>query len=176
MASQPGPSSSATSTIEIGSFVRSIHPYKDTWELRKGALAPVISQFLKQDCNKGVVYITGKRINRGGGFGLEAPCIFQLCSPEAYLRRLKELVDAAGGTASDLIKEDPDTRSQPAWWFFRCKLTVRIERFIVILNVLLRQHLLSALWNMGVSAFQGFQLYINICGIHSGPWRTFVLS
>ena len=36
-------------------------------------LAPVISQFLKQDCNKGVVYITGKRINRGGGFGLEAP-------------------------------------------------------------------------------------------------------
>jgi len=41
-------------------------------------LAPVISQFLKQDCNKGVVQITGKQVNREGGFSLEAPCIFQL--------------------------------------------------------------------------------------------------
>lgn len=31
-------------------------------------LAPVISQFLKRDCNKGVVCITGKR----GGYGLSA--------------------------------------------------------------------------------------------------------
>ena len=77
-----------------------------------GHVPPVIFQFLKRDCNKGVVNITGKRINRGGGFGLEAPCIFRLYSPEAYLRRLKELVDAAGGAASDVIKEDPETRSQ----------------------------------------------------------------
>ena len=75
-------------------------------------LAPVISQFLKRDCNKGVVNITGTRINRGGGFGLEAPCIFRLYGPEAYLRRLKEIVDAAGGAASDVIEEDPETRSQ----------------------------------------------------------------
>ena len=59
-----------------------------------------------------MVNITGKRMNRGGGFGLKAPCTFQLYGPEAYLRRLKELVDAAGGAASDVIEEDPETRSQ----------------------------------------------------------------
>jgi hypothetical protein len=87
MASQPGPSSSASTctTVEISSFVRGIHDYKDIWELREDemllfkcepdnmevkfavvvmksgavighvpkSLAPVISQFLKQDCNKG---------------------------------------------------------------------------------------------------------------------------
>ena len=48
-------------------------------------------QFLKRDFNKGVVSITRKRINRGGGFGLKVPCIFRLYDPEAYLRCLKEL-------------------------------------------------------------------------------------
>ena len=42
------------------------------------ALEPVISYLLKRDCNKGMVHITGKLINRGGGFGLEVPCIFWL--------------------------------------------------------------------------------------------------
>ena len=73
-------------------------------------LARVISQFLKQDCNKGVVQITGKQVNRGGGFGLEAPCIFRLYGPESYLRRLKELVDAAG---EEEVEEELETSSQP---------------------------------------------------------------
>ena len=76
-------------------------------------LAPVVSQFLKRDCNKGMVRITGKRVNRGGGFGLEVPCIFRLYGPDAYLARLKKLVDAAGGTVSDVVEEEPETRSQP---------------------------------------------------------------
>ena len=145
MASQPGPSRSPTSSVEISSYVRGVHAYKDIWEPREGevlllkrepdniedrfavavikseqivghvpkTLAPVISQFLKRDCNKGMVRITGKRINRGGGFGLEAPCIFRLYGPDAYLARLKKLVDAAGGTASDVVEEEPETRSQP---------------------------------------------------------------
>ena len=57
--------------------------------------------------NKGVVNITGTRINRGGGFGL-----FRLYGPEACLRCLRETIDAAGGAASDVIEEDPETRSQ----------------------------------------------------------------
>jgi len=65
---------------------------------------------LKRDCNKGVVQITGKQVNREGGFSLEASCIFQLYGPESYLRRFKELVDAAGG---EEIEEEPETRSQP---------------------------------------------------------------
>ena len=74
-------------------------------------LAPVVIK--ERDCNKGMVRITGKRVNRGGGFGLEAPCIFQLYGPDAYLARLKKLVDTAGGTASDVVEEEPETRSQP---------------------------------------------------------------
>ena len=54
-------------------------------------LAPVISQFLKRDCNKGMVRITGKRINRGSGFGLEAPCMFRIRT-----RRLPCTLEEAG--------------------------------------------------------------------------------
>lgn len=38
-------------------------------------------------------------MNQGGGHGLEAPCIYHLYGHEAYLRHLKELVDAAGVAA-----------------------------------------------------------------------------
>ena len=57
-----------------------------------------------------MVHITRKRINRGGGFGLEAPCIFRLYRADALIGRLKELVDASGGAARDV---DPEKRSQP---------------------------------------------------------------
>ena len=147
MASQPGPSRSptVTSSVEISSYVRGVHAYKDIWEPREEevlllkrepdnvedrfavavikseqivghvpkTLAPVVSQFSKRDCNKGMVRITGKRVNRGGGFSLEVPCIFRLYGPDAHLARLKKLVDAAGGTASDVVEEEPETRSQP---------------------------------------------------------------
>ena len=51
-------------------------------------LAPTVFQFLKRDCNKGLGRIIGKRINRGGGYGLEAHCKFCLYGPEPYFRRL----------------------------------------------------------------------------------------
>ena len=78
-------------------------------------IAPVVSQFLNRDCNKGVARITGKRINRGGGYGLEAPCKFCLYGPEPYLRRLRDVVDAAGEAVSEITTGDPETRSQPDW-------------------------------------------------------------
>ena len=37
-------------------------------------LAPIISAFLKRSCNKGLVEVTGSRVNRGAGYGLEIPC------------------------------------------------------------------------------------------------------
>ena len=36
MVSQPGPSHSPTSSVEISSYVRGIHAYKDIWESREG--------------------------------------------------------------------------------------------------------------------------------------------
>ena len=37
-------------------------------------LAPIISAFLKRSCNKGLVEVTGNRVNRGAGYGIEIPC------------------------------------------------------------------------------------------------------
>ena len=56
-------------------------------------LASLFSHFLKRDCNKAVAEITGKRINRGGGLGLEAPAIYKLFGPSQYLDRILELLE-----------------------------------------------------------------------------------
>ena len=37
-------------------------------------LARIISAFLKRSCNKRLVEVTGNRVNRGAGYGLEIPC------------------------------------------------------------------------------------------------------
>ena len=39
-------------------------------------IASVISQFLRRDCNKGFVQVTGNKVNRGAGYGLEVPCSY----------------------------------------------------------------------------------------------------
>lgn len=49
--------------------------------------------FLNRPCNKGVVKITGAKVNRGGGYGLEVPCVYRFSGPENYLRRLKEVFE-----------------------------------------------------------------------------------
>lgn len=36
-----------------------------------------LSKFLKRPINSGKVLIKGKRVNRGGGYGLEIPCEYQ---------------------------------------------------------------------------------------------------
>ena len=36
-------------------------------------IASVVSAFLKRVCNKGLVEVTGNRIDRGVGYGLEIP-------------------------------------------------------------------------------------------------------
>ena len=75
----------------------------------------VFFQFLKQCCYKGTAQTTGKNLNHGAGHGVEAPCIYQLYGPEAYLMRYKEQVDAAGWTTTKVsIKEGPEEmQSQP---------------------------------------------------------------
>ena len=48
--------------------------------------------FLNRPCNKGVVKITGAKVNRGGGYGLEVPCVYRFSGPENYLRRLRKFL------------------------------------------------------------------------------------
>ena len=45
-------------------------------------IAPTVSHFLKRSVNKGMVEVTGRRINRGAGYGMEIPCKYRLYGPK----------------------------------------------------------------------------------------------
>ena len=55
-------------------------------------LAPVASAFLKRASNKGLVEVTGNRVNRGAGYGLEIPCKYHFYGSTLYIERLKTIV------------------------------------------------------------------------------------
>ena len=56
-------------------------------------LAPVVSAFLKRASNKGLVEVTGNRVNRGAGYGLEIPCKYHFYGSTSYIERLATIVD-----------------------------------------------------------------------------------
>lgn len=49
--------------------------------------------FLQREENRCRCKVTGKRINRGGGLGLEIPCMYTFTGCKNYITRLKELLD-----------------------------------------------------------------------------------
>ena len=55
-------------------------------------LAPILSPFLVRDFNKGVAEITGSKINRGAGYGIEVPCTYRLYGSRRYVERAKDTV------------------------------------------------------------------------------------
>ena len=55
-------------------------------------IAPLLSKFLKRDVNKAVAEVTGDRVNRGAGYGLEIPCVYKLYGPKAYIDRFSCIV------------------------------------------------------------------------------------
>lgn len=57
-------------------------------------LAPKMSAFLRRDVNKGFAEVTGDRVNRGAGYGLEVPCTYHLYGPRTYVDKMKEFIDS----------------------------------------------------------------------------------
>ena len=55
-------------------------------------ISSVISQFLRREGNQGFAEVTGDKVNRGAGYGLEIPCTYKLYGPRLYIQRLKEIV------------------------------------------------------------------------------------
>ena len=47
-------------------------------------LAPILSHFLAREFNKGMVHVTGVKVNRGAGYRLEVPGIYRLYGSKAY--------------------------------------------------------------------------------------------
>ncbi len=39
-----------------------------------------------------MVVITGEKVNRGAGMGLEVPCIYRFYGPKLYIDRLEEML------------------------------------------------------------------------------------
>ena len=57
-------------------------------------IASVISQFLRRDCNKGFVQVTGNKVNRGVGYGLEVLCTYRLYGPRPFIERITQIVQS----------------------------------------------------------------------------------
>ena len=51
-------------------------------------ISAVVSCFLQRDFNKGFTIVTGDRVNRGAGYGLEVPCTYKFYGPELYVKQL----------------------------------------------------------------------------------------
>ena len=57
-------------------------------------IAPTVSNFLKRTVNKGSVQVTGDKVNRGAGYGLEIPCLYRLYGPEDYISKVKHIISS----------------------------------------------------------------------------------
>ena len=40
------------------------------------------------------VRVTGGKVNRGPGYGLEIPCVYQFYGPKPYIDKLQEVIDS----------------------------------------------------------------------------------
>ena len=56
-------------------------------------LAKCVSQFLSSDANKGFARVTGRKVNRKAGYGLEIPVVYCLYGPSLYVEKMKTLVE-----------------------------------------------------------------------------------
>ena len=55
-------------------------------------ISKTVSFFLKKDGSSGFCEVTGSRLNRGVGLGLEIPCLYRLYGRQVYVERLKKLL------------------------------------------------------------------------------------
>ena len=54
-------------------------------------ISALVTFFIEKETCSGRAEITGKRVNRGGGYGLEIPCIY-VFSGKKYVRKLEQLM------------------------------------------------------------------------------------
>ena len=84
------------------------------------------AHFLKRDCNKGFVEVTGSEVNRGAGYGLEIPCIYRLYGPKPYTDRIKEIANSKWTTLNAYCAivyynfPTPPTKVPPLVRYRRC--------------------------------------------------------
>ena len=57
-------------------------------------ISSALSMFLRRECNKRFVEVTGDCVNRGAGYGMEVPCIYRLYGPTSYVQRLQQIIQS----------------------------------------------------------------------------------
>ena len=119
-------SSQSVAMLSTESFIRGYHAYMDIWTpvedemlrlipeptnsvdgnsvamMKEGQvvghvpfnLSPII---LRRDVNKAFARVTGGKQNRGAGYGLEIPCVYQFYGPKPYIDKLREVIDSLKG-------------------------------------------------------------------------------
>ena len=45
-------------------------------------ISSMLSHFLRRECNKSFVQVTGNCVNHGAGYGMEVPCTYILYGPQ----------------------------------------------------------------------------------------------
>ena len=72
-------------------------------------LSKFVSCFLRREGHEGVAIICGKRINRGGGLGLEIPVEYKFFGGPSYLDRLDKLIQESEAAKNSLREEGEGT-------------------------------------------------------------------
>ena len=54
-------------------------------------LVPIISLFLRRNVNKAFARVTGGKVNRGAGYGLEIQCVYQFYEPKPDVDKIREV-------------------------------------------------------------------------------------
>ena len=86
---------------DMSSKVRSLHPNEMSEHFEVVGHVPKLmaiwlTKFLKRATNIGKVVIKGKRVNRGGGYGLEIPCEYQFIGDAFSINWLQEKLQKEG--------------------------------------------------------------------------------
>jgi hypothetical protein len=55
-------------------------------------LASIVFHFLSRDGNTALAEITGNKVNRGAGYGLEVPCVYRFYGLQQHRERLHKLI------------------------------------------------------------------------------------
>ena len=106
-------------TLSIPSWIRGFHVYKDWWTPTCGEILPlqpepenaedknavavlkesIITHFISKPTNRGSVDVSGKAVNRGGGLGMEIPCVYNFDGPSKHVNLLQQLIDVGNNPA-----------------------------------------------------------------------------
>ena len=59
----------------------------------------IITYFISKPTNRGSVEFSGKAVSRGGGLGMEIPCVYNFDGPSKHVNLLQQLIDVGNNPA-----------------------------------------------------------------------------